>query len=280
MSVQRILSRVRRDGDDGGYTLVEILVAMVIAAILGGILMSMLLAAQRSTKATTTQDDLNGEARAALNRISRDLRQAVPTYLDSPATPAVDPVETPPIISVQNPDGAGHVDGAVTSITFQADFNGDGCVAGQASDPLPGAATGTTCTTTSPAVDPNNPEIVTYCWDGAGAAAQHIYLIAGTVQSGSCTPTAAGSPTQPLVSGRISNFQLFYRSNQYRYDANGDGITTWSELDSAGTPVGNANGTLDTIELDNVSSVVITLTAANGSASQSYQTQVDLRNVS
>jgi prepilin-type N-terminal cleavage/methylation domain-containing protein len=280
MNGRQILERLRQGGDDTGYTLVEILVAVVIAGILGGILMTMLLAAQSSTKSTTTADDLNGEARAALNRVSRDLRQAVPTFLDDPSTPAVDPVETPAIISVQNPDGPNHVDGAVTSVTFQADFNGDGCVAGRASGPLPGAASGTTCTTTSPAVDANNPEIVTYCWDGSGAAAQHLYLISGTVQSNSCTPTAVGAPTQPLVSGKISNFQLFYRSNQYRYDANGDGATTWYELDSAGTPVGNANGSLDTIELDNVSSVLVKLTTATGSASQSYQTQVDLRNVS
>src|SRR6059058_2733267 len=105
------LSRRRRD-DQSGFTLVEMLVAIVIAGILGAILMSMLLATSRSTRATTTQDDLNGEVRAALNRVSRDLRQAVPTFSGGAQSPAIS--------AVQNPDGAGHVAGGVTSITFQA----------------------------------------------------------------------------------------------------------------------------------------------------------------
>jgi prepilin-type N-terminal cleavage/methylation domain-containing protein len=259
----------RRLRDDSGYTLVEMLVAIVIAGILGGILMSMLMATQRSAKATTTQDDLNGEARAALNRVSRDLRQAVPTFLAS--------VESPAIESVQDPDGTGHVSGGVTSVTFQADFSGDGCVAGVVSDPLAGAPAGTSC---NPAktVDASAPEVVTYCWDGSAANAQHIYLISGAVVTGTCNPVGGGS-AQPLVSGRVSDFTLSYRSNLYRYDSDGNGVTTWSELDAAGSPVGNDNDGLDSLELLNISGVVISLTASNGAASQTYQTQVDLRNM-
>lgn len=266
----RIVNRLRRD--DRGFTLVEMLVAMIMASILGGIIISMLLGAQRSSKSTTNSDDLNGEARAAINRISRDLRQAVPTF------DAVTGVENPAIISVQNPDGTGHVTGAPTSVTFQADFNGDGCISGESSAPIVGAPSGTNCT--GPVtVDPNNPEIITYCWDGSAASAQHLYLISGTVSSGSCTPSGGGS-AQPLVSGRISDFTLSYRSTLYRYDANGDGITTWYELDQAGSPVGNNDGLLDGPELLNISGVAVNITVANNGVSQSYQTQVDLRNVS
>lgn len=255
--------------DDRGMTLVELLVAITISVVLGGIVLSMLLAAQTSTKSTTTADDINAEARAALNRISRDLRQAVPTYLSS--------VETPGVVAVQNPDGTGHVSGAVTSLTMQADFNGDGCVAGRASDPLAGSASGTSCNPAK-SVDPSNPEIETFCWDGNGASGGHIYLIAGTVNAGSCTPTSGAS--EPLVSGKITSFTLDFTSSLYRYDANGDGTTTWDELDSAGAPAGNDDGVLDTPELDNISGVTVSLTASNGSQKQSYQTQVDLRNMS
>jgi prepilin-type N-terminal cleavage/methylation domain-containing protein len=264
-----LLRRVRRN-DDSGFTLMEMLVAMVISGIMGTVLLAMMFGAQRSTKSTTTADDLNSEA---LNRISRDLRQAVPTY-DSAK------VETPGIVAVQNPDGSSHVSGGVTSVTLQADFNGDGCVAGRASQPLPGAAAATVC---DPALTPDNtaPEIETFCWDGSGSGAQHLYLVPGTVNAGSCTPTDGSVTTKPLVSGRISDFTLKYRSNLYRYDANGDGKTTWSELDQAGSPVGNDNGVLDTPELLGVSSVVVSITTSDGgSATQTYQTQVDLRNMS
>jgi prepilin-type N-terminal cleavage/methylation domain-containing protein len=268
----------RRSRDDSGYTLAEMLVAIVIAGMLGGILMTMLLAAQRSTKATTTQDDLNGEARAALNRISRDLRQAVPTYLCSsaPCSPNPAGVETPAIVSVQNPDGASHVNGGVTSVTFQADFDGNGCVAGRVSDPITGAPTGTACNPAQ-AVDTNAPETVTYCWNGSAASKQQVLLIAGTVNAGTCTPS--NGSVLPLVAGRISNFTVSYRSNQYLYDTDHNGVTTWSELDAYGSPAGNDNGVLDTPELDNISGVVLSVTTASSGASQTYQTQVDLRNM-
>lgn len=254
--------------DDAGFTLVELLVALTLSALLGGVVLTVLLGAQDSVRATTAQEDLNAEARTALNRISRDLRQAVPVQTATALIPAIS--------AVQNPDGAGHVTGAVTSLTFQADFTGDGCIAGVASQPLPGALPGTSCDP-PPAVDPANPETVTYCW--GGSADPHVYLVAGQVKPGTCTP-ASGSVVTPLLSGQITAFELFYRSNRYRYDSDGDGVTTWSELDAAGPPVGNTDGVLDGPELSQVNSVVLALTVSDGAGhAQSYRTQVDLRNV-
>jgi prepilin-type N-terminal cleavage/methylation domain-containing protein len=273
--MNRLREAKRVGRDDSGFTLVEMLVALIMSAILGSILLAMLLGAQRSTKSTTTTDDLNGEGRTALNRIARDLRQAVPVYDTSS-------VETPAIVSVQNPDGPGHVDGAVTSVTFDADFNGDGCITGLSvqTQPIVGS-TATSCLPSS--VDNSNPEVVTYCWYGSGSGSDQIFLIPGTVNPGTnCQPTTFTG--QPLVSGRITDFRLSYRSTQYRYDGacpstNPDGTIYWYELDCAGSPVGNDNQTLDTPELDYVSSVMINVTVAGGGHTQSYQTQVDLRNV-
>jgi len=91
--------RQRLDGRtcaDAGFTLIELLVAVVIAGIMGSILITVLLSAQTSAKATTSREDLTGEARVALNRITDDLRQATPTF-------AADGTETPGLVSVQNP---------------------------------------------------------------------------------------------------------------------------------------------------------------------------------
>lgn len=256
--------RLRAHREEAGFTLAEMLIAIILSSIVASILLSLTLAAQQSVKTTTNQDDLNAEARVALNRISRDLRQATPYTVLGAITPA--------ITAVQNPDGSGYVPGAVTSLTFDADFNGDGCIAGLASDPLPGSSPATSC---NPAktVDPTNPETVTYCW--GGSSDQHIYLISGTVKSGTCTPSSGGT-AEPLLSGQVSNFEVYYRSNLYRYDANGDGITTWSELDAGG----DNDGVLDQGDLTSINSVVLSMTGSTSGHSQAYQTQIDLRDVS
>jgi hypothetical protein len=65
------------------------------------------------------------------------------------------------------------------------------------------------------------------------------------------------------------------------YDSNGDGVTSWLEVDQADPPVGDANSTLDANELSKIDSIVIDLgVSANGAHDQNYTTQVDLRNLS
>lgn len=257
-ALQRRLAR-----DQSGFTLVEMLVAIVLAGILGGILMTTLLVAQNSSKATTAQNDVNVEARDLLNRLSRDLRQALPTYLTTGGVT----VETPAINSVQNPFPGGVTSPAtVTSITFQADFDGDGCVAGVPSDACP----------SPPTASAANPEVETFCWS---PTAQMVYLVPGGVTAGTNCQSASGGTGQPMLSGKVTGFQLTYYSNQYLYDANGDGVTDWTELDAAGPPVGNKDGVLDAPELDYINGVKIEITVSVSGRSQNYLTQVDLRNV-
>ena len=248
--MSRLYARIEhaRRRTDAGFTLVEMLVATVLVTLLGGSVMTMVLATRTSTVNSTSQQDLNEEARLGLNRMARELRQATA------------------ITNVLNPDGASYSPTAVTAVTFTADFNGDGCIDGVA----PGGST-TGCT----ANDPNNPETLTYCWDPT-ATVRELFLIAGTMSGSSCNVSGA----QPILAGQVSAFKLSYRSNLYLYDANNDGITTWSELDAAGAPVGNSNGQLDSVELPEIDTVVIDLTAQSGSHVQTYTTQVDLRNLS
>jgi len=237
---------------EAGFTLIEMLVSMLLIGVLGIVFMTTIMGSKSSLSATSTSQDLNEEARLALNRMARELRQATA------------------ITDVLNPDGASYSPSAITAITFTADFNGDGCIDGVVPSPAPTPAP------VCQAYSANNPETLTYCWDPSGSSKQ-LYLIPGTLSGSTCQVSGA----MPILAGQVTSFMLAYRSNLYLYDANGDGITTWTELDQNGPPVGNDDGALDQPELANIDSVVIDVTvASNGSFSQSYETQVDLRNLS
>jgi prepilin-type N-terminal cleavage/methylation domain-containing protein len=208
--------------DDDGYSLIEMILTMLIFGVILVVLSSTMASSKKASDTTRLSNDLNSEARQALNRISRELRQARA------------------IESVAAPNGA-------TGLTFNVDFNGNGAIDNNAADP----------------------ERLTYTWQN-----QNIYL--------SAADTSGTTVTQPILSGHVTAFSLQYFSSRYQYDCNGDGSTTWSEIDSGGgsctTIPGNRNGALDTPELPYIDSVQLTLTALEGSHRQTYRTQIDLRN--
>jgi prepilin-type N-terminal cleavage/methylation domain-containing protein len=249
--MNRLITRFRARRDDRGFTLVEMLVAVVLMGILGSVFISVLIGAKNSATATRSSQDLNEEARLGLNRMARELRQA--TVLSS----------------VLNPDGPSYSTSNITALTFSADFNGDGCINGVMPSPTPSP------TPTCAANDSSNPEVLTYCWDPSSSVRQ-LFLIPGTLSGSTCNVSGA----KPILAGQVTAFKLSYRSNAYLADSNNDGITTWLELDQEGPPFGNSNGALDS-ELPEVDSIVIALTvSANGAHVQNYTTQVDLRNLS
>jgi prepilin-type N-terminal cleavage/methylation domain-containing protein len=75
-----------------------------------------------------------------------------------------------------------------------------------------------------------------------------------------------------------------YASERLEYDWNGDGLTTWQEIDEASSPthgvigVGNNNGVLDAGELPFISSVVINLRVVKGDSSADFYARAQLRN--
>lgn len=95
------------------------------------------------------------------------------------------------------------------------------------------------------------------------------------------TSTPSGSTvTLPILASDVTSFALDYRSRDFRYDRNGDGITTWQELDPAPADggVGDGSGTLTAAELRHIDSVLISFTVLRDQQAQVYKTQVDLRN--
>lgn len=237
-----------RRRDDGGFSLVEILVGVVLVGVVATLSISMLGSVQRSTQVTQAEIDGVEEARLALNRMSRELRQARE------------------IVRVMNPDGAGHDPDALTAVVFKADFDDDGCIDG--TDPAPGDTGG--CHPD----DVSDPELLSYCHQPSSSAnvEPQLFVIRGALAAGSTTCTGG----EPILAEDVARFKVEYRSNVYRYDlAPANGITTWTELDAAPAPTGNGNGALD-VELAAITTVSLTLELQNPGLA--LRTQVALRN--
>jgi type II secretory pathway pseudopilin PulG len=240
------------DERQAGFTLVEFLISMMVMMVLIAVTMSTVVSSSSAVKTATQVQGLNEEARLAINRMARDVRQASA------------------IVTAVNPDGPSFASSGIVALRLNADYDGDGCVGG----------VGTGCL----AYNGGNPEDITYCYE---FSSKQLYVIDN--QAAGVTPVTSSSTScaggQPLLAGNVESFKVEYRSNQYRYDSTSDtapfqsdGVTTWRELDAASPPIGNGNGALDSVELANVDSVVLDVTMKVSGHAQDYRTQVDLRN--
>lgn len=115
------------------------------------------------------------------------------------------------------------------------------------------------------------PVTLAYAWDPATGDLT-ISETAGAV-----------TDTGTLAEG-VTAFTVTAGSTLWQYDANGDGDTTWEELNDAGPPVGDNDSprVLD-VELPYVDRVEITMTVERDidgdPFEQTYVTKVDMRNV-
>lgn len=98
---------------DAGYTLVELMVAMGIFLLLTGMIMTSVLSISRATTDVRQFTNINEQARVAVERLTRELRQAKDvSSVTLPATPGGD-----------------------TALTFDVDFNGVNGIEVSAADP-------------------------------------------------------------------------------------------------------------------------------------------------
>jgi prepilin-type N-terminal cleavage/methylation domain-containing protein len=204
---------------DKGFSLVEVLVAMGLFGVLASLLLGLAVSTGRVTDDVRALTNINEESRLAVERLSRELRQATE------------------VTAVSQPTG-GRV-----ALTFWTDFNGNGARDLNAADP----------------------EILTYAWD---PKTDQLSL---TVND----PTGAAI-TRPLLAANVSSFTLDLRSSSWELDADGDGQTTWKEIDTA--PGGNRNGVPDGPELLKLDLIGVTMTVLDGRRAQTYTSRVDLRN--
>ncbi len=239
--------RVARRGEDSGFSLVELLVAMTLLSVLLGIVTATIASQAKAGDEIHQLNDVNEEARLTLTRFSHELREA--QTLDHVDLYTADPPGHPGYVTA----------GYARSLTFSADFNANGVIEPDAADP----------------------EQLTYSFvpNAGGTDNGQIQLTA---------TDGTGSPViRPVLSAYVSDFHLELRSSQWQCDTNGDGVTTWQELDT-NTNVGSSssvpcphpdnNGVLDTNELSRIDSVVISFQVFKGRHRQTYSSQINLRN--
>ena len=239
------MTRHRRD--ETGYGLVEVLIASTLFLVDMAIALSSVTGIAESGRRLRVEHNLNEEARNSLNRLAREIRQAeVLAY-------------------AVNPDGTFDAT-RLTALSIEADFNGDGC-------------TGNACATTDLV---NNPESLTYCFDPQATGINKTYLWLIPAKLTATPPNCQLPGALPILAGSVAGFKVEYRSDAYQYDlAPTDGVTSWRELDDAASPVGDpggSDGNINTSALSGVNAVVIDLTMRADGRTQSYKTQVDVRN--
>lgn len=253
----------REKREDDGLTIVEMLVAMLVFSILSLSIFGVIRSTGNATNASRQYNDLNEEARVMLNRMSRELREAQRiTAFTNPGPAANTDATKGPIIPATcstyvAPTSANGAAGNV-AITFEVDFNGNGVIEPNASDP----------------------EELTYFFDNT----KHQVLLQAAGQS------------YPILASNVDSFKVTPLSRLTRYDetctgqATKDGLVYWSDLDADGKPyatgvagaapseVGNGDGVLN-IELGSIDSLVIEVTVLKSvNRQQTYRTQIDLRN--
>ena len=240
----------RHARDEAGYGLVEVLIASTLFLVVMAIALSSVTGIAESGRRLRVEHNLNEEARNSLNRLAREIRQAeVLAY-------------------AVNPDGTYDAT-RLTALSIEADFNGDGCA-------------GNGCPGMTAADLVNNPESLTYCFDpqAAGVNKTYLWLIPTKLTATPANCQLLGA--LPILAGSVAGFKVEYRSDAYQYDlAPTDGVTSWLELDDAASPVGDpggSDGNINTSALRGVSAVVIDLTMRADGRTQSYKTQVDVRN--
>jgi prepilin-type N-terminal cleavage/methylation domain-containing protein len=107
------MSRLRCGRGDQGFSMIELLVAMVLTGVLGSLLIGSALGARSVTDNARRNSELTADVRRAMERLVRELRQAG----------TIDEVDLPTTAS------------APTAITFWADFDNDGTRDLDAADP-------------------------------------------------------------------------------------------------------------------------------------------------
>jgi prepilin-type N-terminal cleavage/methylation domain-containing protein len=229
----------------GGFTIVEVLVALTIFSLIAAAFMSVMFAVARGTDSTAAHVRISEEARLGLNRMIRDTREASWISLTDPSPTATH-----------------------DSFTVKIDFDGDGAY----TNPASGIAQG-------------NYEVLTYAYDDATDRITVTVAGVGTetlIRGVDCIREQPTDPCESDVFSFTSN-RLEYDWGD-GIGGPPDGITTLEELNSTACPptslttLDNCNATLADLELANITSLNIALSLGTGGRKTPYYAEAQLRN--
>ena len=257
---------------DAGFTLVEMLVAMTLFAVLGTVLLGFSLGSADVAERVRAGSNVTGEARVAASPDTvkkyialgfevvveggAGLGAVIPdsAFADAGAAIAADAAaaaaELGTAVVVKRisrelrqaegvRDATVDDDGRIVAVTLEVDFDGNGVI-------------------DSSAVDP---EVLTYRW----LPDQERFTL-----------TANDDVTRPVLAGGVVEADIRLRSSQWIHDADGDGTTTWQELDASS--VGDDDGAPDAAELALVDLVSVELVVRDGATTRRFTAQADMRN--
>lgn len=233
--------------DEGGVSLVEVLIGATMFALIGAGFFSVLVSVARGTESTTDSVRISEEARLGLNRLVRDVREA--GWID---------------LSSTNPNATHN------SFTVKVDYNTDGAYA----NPPSATAEG-------------HYEVLTYAYDAANRRITVTAPGVGTetlVSGVDCIRATASGPCTRDVFSFTSN-RLEYDWGGPGAATTPDGVTTMAEVDEAPCPAHGvtaldstcSNG-LVAAELATLSSVNIAVELTTGGRSTDYFAEAQLRN--
>lgn len=228
-----------RAAGEGGYTLVEMLVGMLVFSIVASGFMAVMFSVARSTDATADSVRISDEARLGLNRLVRDVREA--GWIDLSSTSPAGPHD---------------------SFTVKIDYNGDGAYA----NPASGTAQGSY-------------EIVTYAYDDPGNRITVTAPGVGTetlVTGVDCVRNTAGACKSNVFSFTSNRLEYDWSGDGVttvqELDQAACPPNSLTTLDPA------CNGTLVEKELASVTSVNVALALRAGDRKSDYYTEAQLRN--
>ena len=226
------------DRGEGGFTIVEVLVALSMFSLIAAGFMSVMFAVARGTDSTAAHVRVSEEARLGLNRMIRDTREAGWISLSSSSATATH-----------------------DSFTVKIDYNGDGAYA----NPASGTAQGSY-------------EIVTYAYDDAGDRITVTADGVGTetlVRGIDCIRDASSNCTSSVFSFTSNRLEYDWDLDGVTtLEEINDTACAPNNL----TTLDNCNAALVDAELANITSVNFALSLGTGARKTPYYGEAQLRN--
>lgn len=224
----------------GGFTIVEVLVALTIFSLIAAAFMSVMFAVARGTDSTAAHVRISEEARLGLNRMIRDTREAGWISLTDPSPTATH-----------------------NSFTVKIDFDGDGAY----TNPASGTAQG-------------NYEVLTYAYDDATDRITVTVAGVGTetlIRGVDCIRDASNACTSDVFSFTSNRLEYDWDVPPDGITTLAELNATACPPNSL-TTLDNCNATLVDAELANITSLNVALSLGTGGKKTPYYAEAQLRN--